>query len=452
MSLGHDLRYAARSLSRSRGFTTVAVVTLALGIGAATAIFSVVNAVLLRPLPYPDADRIVQVFQIIERPNVGTPLRGGLSPDQFQIWRDRSRDLSHIGVHGVRTYTLTGLDEAVRLHGAAVTPSLFPLLDIAPLVGRVFEPEEAQPGAEPVVILSQDTWERHLGSDRGVVGRFLTLEGNPHRVVGVMPRRFAFPALDYRNDAGTLDDLPQFWVPVGLQPPNPNPAVDIAMMPTLARLAPGMSVEQAQAEANTLVPPLRPDRPVRVEIVTLRDELVAPVRPALLILQTGVGFLLLIACANVTNLLLARNAARQHELGIRLALGASRARLTRGIMAESLLLAAAGGTLGCLIAWWGTRLLRTVPPGNVPRIAETTVDGGVLFFARLDDVSMLHPAVEPPDAVPPAMVALSLGVRDPDAARTCLEAAGVPFQRDGDGTLRVAPAYANGAILELQPE
>ena len=381
MSLGHDLRYAARSLSRSRGFTTVAVVTLALGIGAATAIFSVVNAVLLRPLPYPDADRIVQVFQIIERPNVGTPLRGGLSPDQFQIWRDRSRDLSHIGVHGVRTYTLTGLDEAVRLHGAAVTPSLFPLLDIAPLVGRVFEPEEAQPGAEPVVILSQDTWERHLGSDRGVVGRFLTLEGNPHRVVGVMPRRFAFPALDYRNDAGTLDDLPQFWVPVGLQPPNPNPAVDIAMMPTLARLAPGMSVEQAQAEANTLVPPLRPDRPVRVEIVTLRDELVAPVRPALLILQTGVGFLLLIACANVTNLLLARNAARQHELGIRLALGASRARLTRGIMAESLLLAAAGGTLGCLIAWWGTRLLRTVPPGNVPRIAETTVDGGVLFFA-----------------------------------------------------------------------
>ena len=147
MSLGHDLRYAARALGRSRGFTTVAVLTLALGIGAATAIFSVVNAVLLRPLPYPNADRIVQVFQIIERPNFGTPLRGGLTPDQFQIWRSRARGLSHIGVHGTRTYTLTGVNDAVRLHGAAVTPSLFPLLDIAPLLGRVFAPAEAQPGA-----------------------------------------------------------------------------------------------------------------------------------------------------------------------------------------------------------------------------------------------------------------------------------------------------------------
>ncbi len=381
VSLGHDLRYAARALGRSRGFTAVAVLTLALGIGAATAIFSVVNAVLLRPLPYPDADRIVQVFQLIERPNLGTPLRGGLTPDQFQIWRARARGLAHIGVHGVRTYTLTGLDDAVRLHGAAVTPSLFPLLDIAPLLGRVFEPAEAQPGAEPVVILSQDTWERYLGSDPEVVGRLLTLEGNPYRVVGVMPRRFAFPSLDYRNDSGALDDLPQFWVPVGLQPPNPNPTTDVAMMPTLARLAPALTLEQAVAEANTLVPPVRPDRPVRVEIVPLREELVAPVRPALLMLQSGVGFLLLIACANVTNLLLARGAARQRELGIRLALGAGRGQLTRGILVESLLLAAGGGTFGCLLAWWGTLLLRALPPGNVPRIAETTVDGSVLVFA-----------------------------------------------------------------------
>jgi len=381
VSFGHDLRYAARSLGRSRGFTTVAVLTLALGIGAATAIFSVVNAVLLRPLPYPNGDQIVQVFQLIERPNLGTPLRGGLTPDQFQIWRSRARGLSHIGVHGVRTYTLTGTAEAVRLHGAAVTPSLFPLLGVAPLVGRVFEPEEAQPGAEPVVLLSQDTWKRYLGSDPDVLGRLLTLEGNPYRVVGVMPRRFAFPSLNYRNDAGALDDLPQFWVPVGLQPPNPNPTTDVAMMPTLARLAPEMTVAQAETEANTLVPPIRPERPVRVEIVTLREELVAPVRPALLMLQTGVGFLLLIACANVTNLLLARGSARQRELGIRLALGAGRGQLARGIVVETLLLSAGGGTLGCALAWWGTLLLRTLPPGNVPRIAETTVDGQVLLFA-----------------------------------------------------------------------
>ena len=316
MALAHDVRYAARALRRSAGFTTVAIVTLGLGIGATTAIFSVVNAVLLRPLPYPDADRIVQVFQIIERPNVGTPLRGGLTPSQFQIWRDEADAVSQIAVHGVRTLTLTGVAEAVRLNGAAVTPSLFPLLGVAPLMGRTFEPEAAQPGAAPVVILSQATWERYLGSDPAVLDRMLTLEGTPYRVVGVMPRGFDFPTLPaaYRDATGALDDLPQFWVPVGLRPPNPNPTTDVALMPTLARLGSELSLEQAEVEANTLVPPIRPDRPVRVEIVTLEDELVAPVRPALLMLQTAVGFLLLIACANVTNLLLARAAARQREL------------------------------------------------------------------------------------------------------------------------------------------
>ncbi|MCH7748464.1 MAG: ABC transporter permease [Acidobacteria bacterium] len=383
MALTHDVRYAARALRRSAGFTSVAIVTLGLGIGATTAIFSVVNAVLLRPLPYPDADRIVQVFQIIERPNVGTPLRGGLTPDQFQIWRDEADAVSQIAVHGVRTYTLTGVDEPVRLNGAAVTPSLFPLLGIAPLLGRTFEPDAAQPGAEPVVILSQATWERYLGSDPDVLDRLLTLEGNPHRVVGVMPRGFDFPALPaaYRDATGGLGDLPQFWVPVGLRPPNPNPTTDIAMMPTVARLRPELSLAQAEAEANTLVPPVRPDRPFRVEIVTLEDELVAPVRPALLMLQTAVGFLLLIACANVTNLLLARGAGRQRELAIRLALGAGRAQITRDILAESLLLALGGGTLGCLLAWWGTGLLRALPPGTIPRIGETSVDGWVLAFA-----------------------------------------------------------------------
>ena len=383
MALAHDVRYAARALRRSAGFTTVAIVTLGLGIGATTAIFSVVNAVLLRPLPYPDAGRIVQVFQIIERPNVGTPLRAGLTPDQFQIWRDQASAVSQIAVHGVRTYTLTGVDEAVRLNGAAVTPSLFPLLGVGPLLGRWFEPEAAQPGAEPVVILSQTTWKRYLGSDPDVLDRLLTLEGNAYRVVGVMPRGFDFPALPaaYRDATGALDDLPQFWVPVGLRPPNPNPTTDLALMPTLARLSSELSLEQAEAEANTLVPPVRPDRTFRVEIVTLQDELIAPIRPALLILQTAVGFLLLIACANVTNLLLARGATRQRELAIRLALGAGRAEITRSILAESLLLALGGGALGCLLAWWGTVVLRALPPGTVPRIGETAVDGWVLLFA-----------------------------------------------------------------------
>ena len=356
MTLAHDLRHAARALRRSPGFTAVAVVTLGLGIGATTAIFSVLNTVLLRPLPYPDAGRIVQVFQIIERPNIGTPLRAGLTPDQFQFWRDKASAVSQIAVHGVRRFTLTGIDDAVRLNGAAVTPSLFPLLDVAPLLGRTFEPEAAQPGAEPVVILSQATWERYLGADPDVLDRLLTLEGNPYRVVGVMPRGFDFPALPtaYRDATGGLDDLPQFWVPVGLRPPNPNPTTDVALMPTLARLSRELTLEQAEAEANALIPPVRPDRPLRVEIVALQDELVAGVRPALLALQTAVGFLLLIACANVTNLLLARGAARQRELAIRVALGAGRAQLTRSILSESVLLALGGGMLGCALAWWGT--------------------------------------------------------------------------------------------------
>ena len=381
MTLLQDLRFALRTLSRHPGFSTVAVVTLALGIGATTAIFSVLNAVLLRPLPYPDPDRIVQVFQTIERPAVGTPLRTGLTPDQFQIWRDQAVAVSEIGVHGVRTMTLTGIDEAVRLNGAAVTPSLFPLLGISPLLGRPFDPDEAQPGAEPVVILSQDTWERYLGSDPSVLDRILTLEGNPYRVVGVMPRQFTFPSLDYRNAGGRPDDRPQFWVPVGLRPPNPNPTTDLALMPTLARLGPTLTPAQVEAEAHTLVPPVRPDRPVQIEVVTLLDELVAPVRPALLMLQTGVGFLLVIACANVANLLLARGAARQRELAVRLALGAGRAQLARSILAESLVLSLGGGALGCLLAWWGTRVLRLLPPGSIPRIGETAIDGTVLVFA-----------------------------------------------------------------------
>ena len=381
MALAHDLRHAAHALRRSPGFTAVAVVTLGLGIGATTAIFSVLNAVLLRPLPYPDAGRIVQVFQIIERPNIGTPLRAGLTPDQFQLWRDQASAVSQIAVHGVRQFTLTGVDDAVRLNGAAVTPSLFPLLGIAPLLGRTFEPEAAQPGAEPVVILSQATWERYLGADPDVLDRLLTLEGNPYRVVGVMPRGFDFPALPaaYRDATGGLDDLPQFWVPVGLRPPNPT--TDVALMPTLARLSRELTLEQAEAEANALIPPVRPDRPLRVEIVALQDELVAPVRPALLALQTAVGFLLLIACANVTNLLLARGAARQRELAIRVALGAGRAQLTRSILGESLLLALGGGMLGCALAWWGTRVLRALPPGTIPRVGDTSIDSPVLLFA-----------------------------------------------------------------------
>ena len=382
-SFGHDLRHAVRGLRRAPGFTAVAVLTLALGIGATTAIFSVVNAVLLRLLPYPASREIVSVYQIIPRPRLGTPLRGGLTPDQLQLWRNRARAVSEVAAYESSAMTLTGVPEAVRLNGARVTASLFPLLGVAPMMGRTFTAADERPAAEAVIVLSHAAWISELGADAEALDRLLTLDGEPYRVVGVMPPVFTFPRLDsaYRTAGGGLDDAPQFWVPITLGVPNPNPTRDVNLVPTLARIDTNAGLAQAEAEAQTLIPAVRDDLEMQVDLVPLQEELVAPVRTPLLILQAAVGFLLLIACANVTNLLLARGASRRREVAVRVAIGGGRSQVVRASLAESLLLALAGGGLGCVLAVWGTRLLRALPPGTIPRVGETTVDATVLGLA-----------------------------------------------------------------------
>ena len=381
--LAHDIRGAFRSLGRSPGFTIAALVTLALGVGATTTLVSVVNAVLLRPLPFPDGDQIVSVYQIVPRPRVGTPLRGGLTRDQFQIWRDNATAVSDVAFWGPRSYTLTGEGEAARLNGAAATASLFPLLGVPPLVGRTFLPEDERPGAVPVLVLSHDTWTRQFGSDGAILGRPLTLDGERYRVVGVMPPGFTFPTVSraYRDASGILSDAPQFWISLSLSPPAPDPTRDVALAPTLARVVAGVSLEQAEAESTTLVPTAFNDRDHEIDLVPLGEEVVAAVRPALVTLLAAVVFLLLIAGANLTNLLLARAAARRHELGVRLALGGGRGQVVRATLVETMLLALGGCALGTLIAVWGTNAIGAFPPGTIPRADEVEVDGTALIFA-----------------------------------------------------------------------
>ena len=321
-----DLRAAGRALRRTPSFTLVAVMTLALGIGATTAIFSVVNAVLLRPLPFPESDRIVRVYQIIPRPRVGTPLRGGLTPDQVQIWRDSARTVTHVALWAQRALTLTGEGDAVRLTGISTVASFFPLMGVSPLMGRTFTAADEQLSVARVVVVSHDTWVRMFGMDPDILERRLMLDRDSYQVVGVMPPGFEYPTLDetYREGSGRLSNAPSFWVPMNLAPPNPNPTRDVALAPALARVAAGVTLTQAIVESNTLVPSLFADREVRVDLVPLREEVVAPIRPALIALMAAVGFLMLITSANVTNLLLARATARQRELAVRLAVGGGR--------------------------------------------------------------------------------------------------------------------------------
>ena len=365
-----DLRYAARMLFRSPAFTATAVVTLGLGIGANTAIFSIVNAVLLRPLPYREAERLVRVIQNnADAPDVGQRRVAALSTEHFRQWRARTRTLSHLAAFERNTMTLTGRAEPVRLAGALVSAALFPMLGASPETGRAFDDADEQPGGRNVVVLSQQTWARDFGRDPGIVGRTISLDGRGYTVAGVMPASFGFPDKDT-----------QFWTPYVFTPIVRTPGGgEIEMVQTLARLKEGVTLEQAEAEANT--PAVIAGAPGRIELVRLKDELVAPVRPALVILLASVGFVLLIACANVANLLLSRAASRQQEIVVRSLLGATRARLVRQVLTESLLLASLGGAAGVLLAYWGVPIVAALDPGTIPRLNETRLDANVFVFS-----------------------------------------------------------------------
>jgi putative ABC transport system permease protein len=364
-----DLRYGMRMLKKNPGFTFVAALTLSLGIGANSAIFSVVNAVLLRPLPYRDPDRLVMAsyYRGVEGDYAWVT--------DFREWRDQAKAFEQIAAYRTDDADLTGSGEPERLTAGTVSASLFATLGVAPALGRDFTPEDDTGSGAPVVILSDGLWRRRFGGDPQVIGRAITLRGQSLTVIGIMPPGFRFP--------GEAD----LWAPLT---PILNQQLSrqrfMGKLNVLARLKPGVTPEAARADLSLILDRQRQDSPrsysfvQQVRVVKLSEKLTGDVRRALLVMFGAVAFVLLIACANVANLLLARSAARQKEMAIRAAVGAGRLRLVRQLLTETLLLSVAGGAAGLLAAKWGVKLLVAMSPDGIARIEESGLDGRVFGF------------------------------------------------------------------------
>jgi putative ABC transport system permease protein len=379
-TLWEDIRYGLRMLAKAPGFTLVAVLTLALGIGANTAIFSVVSAVLLRSLPFSLPNELVRVVSVRARDNAPD----NASYPDFKDWRAQSHSFSQMAAYRTESFTLTGQGDPAHIEGAVVSAELFPLLRVQPLLGRTFLPEEDTPGAGPTglaVILSHGLWRQHFGADPAIVGRTIDLDNRSFTVVGVMPAGFQFPI-----QSGPID----FWTTIAvdlveMQGEKPMASQRGAhYLDVIGRLKPEFSPSQAQAELATIVSNLNKqytdNAPRTIWVVPELRQLVSGVRPALLILLGAVGCVLLIACANVGNLLLSRGVARQREMTVRGALGASRWRMIRQLLTESIMLGLAGGALGVTLALWGIPPLVRLVPEDVPRIAEIRLNAPVLLF------------------------------------------------------------------------
>ncbi len=366
--LWQDLRYGARMVRNQPGFTLIAIITLVLGIGANSTIFSFFNGVLLRPLPYQHPERLVLLDETASKRG-GASL--GVSFTNYLDWRAQNRVFTEVGGYHSITFTLTGAGEAEELPGAMASHGLFGLLGVAPLLGRTFTPEEDQPGPHRVVILGYGLWQRRFGGDPKIAGRTVTLVNRAWEVVGVMPPDFKFPA-------GA-----DFWIPLTLDTRGwPR---TMHGMGAIARLKPGVTREGAQSEMSLIAGRLAEQYPASnegldVSVVGLRDHMVKDYRRGLWILLGVVGFVLLIACANVANLLLARATARQREMAVRAALGAGRWRIVRQVLCESLMLGALGGVAGMLLAWLGLGPLLAALPVEMPFWMKFNLDGRVLAF------------------------------------------------------------------------
>ena len=369
-----DIRHSLRVLIKSPGFTAVALATLTLGIGATTAVFGVVHATLLRPLPYPDADRLVRVQE--ERPmNRGREMPAFMTSGTLEAWRENPQTIDQIAGYSDRTFTYRDASEPVRVQGAAVSPALFPLLRATPLLGRVFTEDEEASATQPVVVLSYARWQARYDADPDILGHLITLDDVSYSVIGVMPEDFYFP-----------DRETEIWIPLTLTMPQQRPGQRfIRAFSGLARLSDGVSLVQAEAEGQTILARAEPIAPgmgtPTLRLVGFHDEMVGEVRPALLALMAAVGFVLLIATANLANLLLARGAARQRELAVRAAIGAGRGRLIRQLVTESVALSVIGGGLGLGAAYAILGALPSFAPAGIPGLADAGIDATVLAFS-----------------------------------------------------------------------
>jgi putative ABC transport system permease protein len=364
-----DMRYAVRQLVRTPGFTIVAILTLALGIGVTSAIFTVVNGVLLRPLPYPNPQSLVRVHELLQKFG-----RFSVAPATFLDWRQQNTVFERIAAFNSTGATMADKDGPQRLAGGLVSWDAFELLGVSPALGRTFRADEDAPGKDDVVILSHGMWQRRFDGDPGILGRSVSFNGNPVTVIGVMPAGFSFVGES------------EFWRPLALNPANASRGGHF--LGVIARLKPGVTVQQAGAEMQTISQRLALQYPAQsanesAEVIGLHENAVENVRPALLTLLAAVGVVILIACANVANLLLVRASVRGKEIAIRSALGAGRRRLVMQMLTESVILASAGGIIGVLLAYWTIRPIQTLSAGTIPRASTLSIDLNVLAFAAV---------------------------------------------------------------------
>ena len=373
-----DVRYGLRSLSKTPGFAAVAIITMALGIGANTAIFSVVYAALLKPLPYPNPGQLVNVFE--EKAQEGATQDGASYPN-YEEWREQNDAFSELAVIAQHELTLTGYGEPSVVTAGVVTPEMFSLLGVEPLAGREFLPEDGKRGAAPVVIVSENLWRSRLGADPNIVGKSISLDKREFTVIGIAPAGFQSPVLGSRQD---------IWVPLAQ-----DPLFSTWMtrrgghwLRVIGRLKPGVSIAQAQAEMNTIADRLAREFPAEnagwtVRIFPLQAMMAGDVGTELLVLLGAVGLVLLIACVNIANLLLARATSRGREISVRVALGAGRGRIIRQLLTESAVVGLLGGAAGIALAWWGVRALRSMLPPDLSQIPTIGINGWVLGFALL---------------------------------------------------------------------
>ena len=380
-TLLQDIRFGFRMLLKAPGFTAVAVIVLALGIGANTAIFSVVNAVLLRPLPYPQPDRLVQVWHTPPQSSFPGMTRFSVSPANYLDWVNQNHSFEQMAIYGFVNFNLTGKGEPESLIATRVSSNFFSVLRTQPMAGRVFSSEEDSAGHGNVVMISHAFWQSHFGANPNTVGQTISLNSEPYTIVGIMPAKFAFPT------SSDPKFQTQMWTPIAWSDKDRAVRGNHNFL-VIGRLKLDANLEQAKAEMNTISSRLEQQYPADdkgwgATVIPLREQMVGEVRSALMILLGAVGFVLLIACANVANLVLVKTLARQKEIAIRTALGASSFRVLRQILAETLTLSVCGGVLGLLVAHFSVRLIVAFLAQQLPLAANISLDVPVLGFTLL---------------------------------------------------------------------